>query len=256
VGLTYSTYLGGSLDDVGLGVARRPWEAYVTGELFSGLEHRSALLRLVSAFARRQFCEQSRCLPREDRQPYHHKCHVPLTYFTYREGGDDIGRHCRRSVQGAHAGTTNSGSDFIFDPLQDQLSFGGSTDAFVAQILTTSSGKAPGDYVSFLGGSGRDRGVGIAIDVNNTAYVAGDSIVELSKPAAPPAPAPFNRPRTQDAFLVRIGKSAASLNRPYPPTASPNPASLGNPSPSTFTFVNQGPDPAAHVVFSGSFPLQ
>jgi len=75
-----------------------------------------------------------------------------MTYFTYLGGGgDDIGQAITvDSVQGAHVtGTTNSQNDFpIFDPLQDQTSFGGATDAFVAQILTTSSGKALGDYVS------------------------------------------------------------------------------------------------------------
>ena len=264
VGLTYSTYLGGSLDDVGLGVAVDGLgNAYVTGETLSP-DWTAPVSPAPTPFQPLpggNFVNNHDAFLAKIGNPTNTSAVFPLTYFTYLGGGgDDIGQAIAvDSVQGAHiTGTTNSGSDFpIFDPLQDQLSFGGSTDAFVAQILTTSSGKAPGDYVSFLGGSGQDRGVGIAIDVNNTAYVAGETqSSNFPRPAAPPAPAPFqSTPKGQDAFLVRIGEISGFIEpADTPPTASPNPASLGNQVTFTFTFVNQGPDPAAHVVFSGSFP--
>jgi uncharacterized repeat protein (TIGR01451 family) len=58
-----------------------------------------------------------------------------------------------------------------------------------------------------------------------------------------------------DAFLVRIGQTSGFIvPADTPPTVSPNPASLGNQVTFTFTALNQGPDPASHVIFSGTFP--
>jgi uncharacterized repeat protein (TIGR01451 family) len=149
----------------------------------------------------------------------------------------------------------------VFDPLTDQLHPGGSTDAFVATILTASSGKAAGDSVSFLGGSAEDHGLGIVLDVNGTSYVSGITrSTDFPHPLAPPAPLPIQpnlngAPNQDDAFLVRIGQTSALIEDPAnPPTASPNPASLGNQVTFTYTFINNGPDPAAHVIFSGTFP--
>ena len=120
----------------------------------------------------------------------------PLTYFTYLGGsGDDVGQAVAvDSVQGAHVVGTTGSPDFpVFDPLQDQLTCG-TADAFVAQILTTASGKAPGDSVSCLGGTAEERGLGIVIDVNNTAYVSGETrSSDFPKPTSPPAPAPCDR---------------------------------------------------------------
>ncbi|MBI1741317.1 MAG: SBBP repeat-containing protein [Candidatus Koribacter versatilis] len=184
----------------------------------------------------------------------------PLTYFTYLGGtGDDIGQAIAVDpVQGAHiTGSTSSPDLLVLNQLQDQPTYGGATDAFVAQILTASSGRAAGDYLAYLGGSQKDRGLGIVLDVNNTAYVAGETQSSDFPIPAPPAPAPLqpNLNGFQDAFLARIAASSV-FTEPVdsPPTASPDPASLGNQVTFTFTFVNNGPDPAARVAFSGSFP--
>jgi len=262
VGLIYSTYLGGSSDDTGLGVAADGLSnAYVTGKtLSSDWTPPASPGPFQSAFAG-SGVNIGDAFVAKIGNPNGTSPTYPLTYFTYLGGsGDDVGQAIAvDSVQAAHVvGTTGSPDLPVFDPLQDQLTFGGATDAFVAQIITTASGKAAGDYVTFLGGNAVDRGLGIVIDVNNTAYVTGETqSSNFPRPDAPPAPVPFqsNLSGPQDAFLARIGE-ISSFAEPVdsPPTASPNPASLGNQVTFTFTFVNNGPDPAAHVVFSGSFP--
>ncbi|MFY9562255.1 MAG: SBBP repeat-containing protein [Terriglobales bacterium] len=266
VGLIYSTYLGGSLDDAGLGIAvDAANNAYVTGKTLSGdWTPPTSPGAFQTGFAGTGVNIHDAFIAKIG-NPTGSSPTYPLTYFTYLGGtGDDVGQAIAVDpVQGAHVvGTTASPNDLpVFDPLQDQLTFGGATDAFVAQILTSASGKAPGDYVSYLGGTAEDRGLGIAIDVNNTAYVSGVTrSSDFPQPAAPPAPLPFQpnlnpAPNQDDAFLARIGEISAFVEPvDSPPTASPNPASLGNQVTFTFTFVNNGPDPAAKVVFSGSFP--
>jgi len=262
VGLIYSSYLGGSLDDAGLGIAvDSAGNAYVTGQTLSGdWTPPTSVAPFQTLFGGGNVNNHDAFIAKIG-NPTGSSSTFPLTYFTYLGGtGDDVGQAIAvDSVQAAHVvGTTGSPDLPVFDPLQDQLTFGGATDAFVAQILTTSSGKAAGDSVSYLGGSSEDRGLGIAVDVNNTAYVSGVTLSsDFPKPAAPPAPLPFqsNLNGPQDAFLVRIGQISDFVEPvDSPPTASPNPASLGNQVTFTYTFANNGPDPAAHVVFSGSFP--
>jgi len=264
VGLVYSTYLGGSLDDTGLGIAVDGLSnAYVTGKTLSPdwtLPVSPAPSPFQSTFAGSGVNINDAFVAKIG-NPNGTSPTYPLTYFTYLGGtGDDVGEAIAvDSVQAAHVtGSTSSPDLPVFDPLQDQLTYGLATDAFVAQILTTTAGQALGDSVSYLGGSSEDRGLGIAVDVNSTVYVAGvTQSSNFPKPVAPPAPPPFqsNLNGPQDAFLVRIGElSVFAEPVDSPPTASPNPASMGNQVTFTFTFVNNGPDPAAHVVFSGSFP--
>ncbi len=52
------------------------------------------------------------------------------------------------------------------------MTYGGSTDAFVAQLNTTGNSLV---YSSYLGGSGADFGQGIAVDSSGNAYVTGST---------------------------------------------------------------------------------
>lgn len=261
VGLIYSTYLGGTLDDSGLGIAvDSANNAYVTGKTLSGDWTKPASPTAFQEAFVGGGVNIGDAFIAKIGNPSGSSTTYPLTYFTYLGGtGDDVGQAIAvDSVQGAHVtGSTGSPDLLVLDPLEEQLTFGGKTDAFVAQILTTSSGRAAGDYLAYLGGSEPDRGLGIVVDVNNTAYVAGETQSSDFPIPAPPAPAPLqpNLNGFQDAFLARIAASSVFTEpADTPPTASPDPASMGNQVTFTFTFVNNGPDPAARVVFSGSFP--
>jgi aldose sugar dehydrogenase len=64
-------------------------------------------------------------------------------------------------------GQTSSNNFPLLNPAQ--LAFGGSFDAFVAKI-SSAGGKV---YASYLGGSGDDRGTGIAVNSSGSAYVTG-----------------------------------------------------------------------------------
>jgi uncharacterized repeat protein (TIGR01451 family) len=265
VGLIYSTYLGGSLDDAGLGITvDSAGNAYVAGQTLSpDWTPPTSLAPFQTTFGGGGVNNHDAFIAKIG-NPTQTSPIYPLSYFTYLGGtGDDIGQAIAvDAVGGAHVtGSTNSPDFPVIDPLADQLSFGGATDAFVASILTASSGKALGDSVSFLGGSAEDHGLGIVVDVNSTTYVSGITrSTNFPKPTSPPAPLPFQgnlnpAPNQDDAFLVRIGQTSGFIVPPDGlPTVSPNPASLGNQVTFTFTVVNNGPDPAAHVIFSGTFP--
>ncbi len=261
-GLVYSTYLGGSQDDAGLAIAvDSANNAYVTGKTLS-----SDWTQPTSPTA-----FQTNFVPGGTNifdafiakigNPSGTTTY-PLTYFTYLGGsGDDIGRAIAvDTVQTVHVTGSSGSADLVpLDPLTIQPVFRGPTDAFVAQIITTSSGRAAGDYLTFLGGTQPDFGTGIALDASNTVYVSGQT-QSLDFPIPPsPAPLPFqgqlNPSGLPDAFVARIGAiSGFAYDTTTPLTVNPSPASAGNQVTVTFNFVNNGPDPASKVVFSGSFP--
>jgi uncharacterized repeat protein (TIGR01451 family) len=261
-GLIYSTYLGGSQDDAGIAVAvDSASNAYVTGKTLSSdwtpptspTPFQSTFINgganIFDAFIAKIGNPSGSTT-------------FPLTYFTYLGGsGDDIGRAIAvDTVQTVHVTGSSSSGDLVpLDPLTIQPVFRGPIDAFVAEIITTASGRAVGDYLTFLGGTQPDIGTGIALDASNTVYVSGQtSSTDFPIPPSP-APPPFqgqlNPSGLPDAFVARIGAISGFVYDPTTPlTVSPSPASAGNQVTITFNFVNNGPDPAAKVVFSGAFP--
>jgi uncharacterized repeat protein (TIGR01451 family) len=261
-GLIYSTYLGGSQDDAGIAVAvDSASNAYVTGKTLSSdwtpptspTPFQSTFINgganIFDAFIAKIGNPSGSTT-------------FPLTYFTYLGGsGDDIGRAIAvDTVQTVHVTGSSSSGDLVpLDPLTIQPVFRGPIDAFVAEIITTASGRAVGDYLTFLGGTQPDIGTGIALDASNTVYVSGQtSSTDFPIPPSP-APPPFqgqlNPSGLPDAFVARIGAISGFAYDPTTPlTVSPSPASAGNQVTITFNFVNNGPDPAAKVVFSGAFP--
>ena len=196
----------------------------------------------------------------------------PLTYFTYLGGsGPDLATDIKvDSLGAAHVVGTTSSVDPPFpitantyqaclgeppavtnctgDPYTD-------SDAFVALISTTISGAyptsvPPGDYTTYLGGSLTDQGSGIALDINNLAYVAG-----VTQSSNFPVTANVFQPTlvgTQDAFVTKFGANS-QIVLGYPNT-SPNPQNVAAGTQVAFTFniVNQGPDTATSVIFNAT----
>ena len=170
--LIYSTYLGGSGSDYGLGLAvDEDGTAYVTGLTDSTDFPYSAsaydktcggvtlcIAGVTDAFVTRLNAAGS-----------------DLLYSTYL-GGDalDIGYSVAANDSGEAylAGRTES-SDFPTAGMPYQPSYAGMADGFVAKIDTEDSGATSLLYSTYLGGDGADRFIGIAIDGSGNAYVTG-----------------------------------------------------------------------------------
>ena len=83
--------------------------------------------------------------------------------------------------------------------------FNGETDAFVAEVNPTGTGLV---YATFLGGSGFDEGIGIAVDADDHAYVTGST-------------ASSDFPTTPGAFQTRFASTLAPPPQPCTPIAPP-----------------------------------
>ncbi len=134
-----------------------------------------------------------------------------LIYSTYLGGGGDdrgidivLGAAREVYVTGATAS-----NDFpTASPFQP--TFGGGTfDAFVARVDTTATGAASLIYSTYLGGSGQDRGVGIALDSSRRIYVTGRT-ASSDFPTSGPLQA-ANAGGTFDAYVAKLSASGGAF---------------------------------------------
>jgi hypothetical protein len=101
---------------------------------------------------------------------------------------------------------TSTGGIFVTGGFQ---AAGGGQDAFIMRFNTTDSQI---EYASYLGGSGDDRGLGVAVDVNGAAYVTGSTSsanFPIYNPLINPLSVPPNIPMgalsgPEDAFVTKI----------------------------------------------------
>jgi hypothetical protein len=249
-GLQYSTFLGGSGDDVGLAIAvDSASNAYITGETFSGDWNTPPTLTPFQAANNGSGDAFIAKLGNLTAGIY------PITYFTYLGGsGEDIGHGIAvDSVSAAHVtGVTNSPDLLVLDQISDQPVYGGLGDAFVALILTTASGRPTnppvGDYLTWLGGSGFDEGTGIALDNFNATYVAGDTQSGNFPTVNPYQPGLAG---TRDAFVSKLTALSSFAYINNSPTVSPTPAEMGSQETFTFTWLNSG-EAGNNVIFTGT----
>jgi Beta-propeller repeat/Bacterial Ig domain len=165
--LLYSTFLGGSAADHGMGiVVDREGDAYVAGftasknfPVTSGVFQNECRLTsdgvCSSAFVTKLNSTGSRAL-----------------YSTFLGGhGSQIANGIAIDLAG-HAFVTGSttASDFPTIAGTAQPVFGGDTDGFVAELSSSGSHL---NYSTFLGGGNLDQGEAIALDSLGNAYVAG-----------------------------------------------------------------------------------
>ena len=134
-----------------------------------------------------------------------------VLYSTYLGGsGDDGGADITVDSQGnAYVVGSTSSSDFPTVQAFQPSHSGGSevlrADAFIAKIDPTGSQLV---YSTYLGGSGDDLGIGVAVDSANSAYVTGET-VSLDFPvmnAMQPAPRGLT-----DGFVVKLNPSGSEL---------------------------------------------
>ena len=130
-----------------------------------------------------------------------------LVYSTYLGGsGEDRAFGIAADAAGnAYVSGLTSSADFpVVNPLQSAYG-GGPNDAFVVKVNPTGSALV---YSTYLGGSGDDQGLGIAVDAAGNAYVAGQTNSPNFPTVNPVQPAFGGGPF--DAFIAKLSADAKS----------------------------------------------
>jgi hypothetical protein len=161
--LVYSTYIGGSGGDVGIGIAiDASGNAYVTGNTTStnyavtaGAFQTTYGGGIWDVFVTKLNASGS-----------------GLVYSTYIGGSDDdYGYAIALDGSGnAYVTGATSSTDYAVTAGAFQTTYGGSVDVFVTKLNASGSGLV---YSTYIGGSDGDYGYGIAVDVSGNAYVTG-----------------------------------------------------------------------------------
>jgi uncharacterized repeat protein (TIGR01451 family) len=183
---------------------------------------------------------------------------VALNYFSYLGGSlNEAGLAITvDSSSGAVVtGWTQSPDFFVVSPIE--AGFTGGQDAFMARLNTVAvAGQTTtGSWASFFGGSTADsgsvltEGTGVALDVNQNSYFAGDTNspnLQLNKPL----PNATLIAGGYDAFVAQLG-SALSLSISGVLTQGTNQQFIdaGNQATFTYTVTNSGPDLASSITF-------
>ena len=196
--LAYSTYLGGSNIDNGESIAvDAAGAAYVAG-LTSSAAFPTTPGALETSYNGGVDAFVAKLAPSG----------ASLVYATYLGGSRiDAGVGIAVDPTGAAYATGRTfSSDFPTTPGALETSYNGGVDAFVAKLSPSGSSLV---YSTYLGGSGREDGTGIAVDATGSAYVTGDT-ASAGFPTTPGAlDTSFNG--GVDAFATKVAASGASL---------------------------------------------
>jgi uncharacterized repeat protein (TIGR01451 family) len=256
--LLYSTYLGGTGDDIAFGIAvDSALSTYVTGSTTSTNfpAAGTGVFQPAEGGGTDAFLAKLGAVVTTGNTVGT----VPLNYFTYLGGSlDDVGLgivldnsgQALGGSQGARITGWTASADFPVRNNPVQTGFGGGHDAFVARIDTTATtSDASGHYATFLGGSNDDFGTGIAVDVQGASYVAGETKSANFLTQAPPLSAPFQPSLNggSDAFLSKLGPLLALKVTVV--TSPGTTVSVGNQVTFTYTIENDG-DFASGITFT------
>jgi len=195
--LVYSTYLGGSGNDSGSGIAvDSAGNAYVTGYTFSTNFPTASPLRAANGGGQDVFVAKL------------HATGSALVYSTYL-GGSSIDAGTGIAVDSAGnayiTGYTASTNFPTAGPLQAAIGGGGLSDVFVAKLNATGSALL---YSTYLGGTAIDNGSGIAVDPAGNAYVTGVTI-SYNFPTASALQAASGG--NIDVFLAKLSAAGSAL---------------------------------------------
>lgn len=194
---TYSTYLGGTVDESGHAIAvNASGEAYVTGfttsadfPIMNPLQ--GSFGGVADAFVSRLSAAGS-----------------ALVYSTFLGGTEsEHGKGIALDASGAAyvTGDTNFTDFPVVNPIQG--SFGGLADGFVSKINPAGSALV---YSTYLGGSDSDFAQGIAVDVNGSAYVTGYTL-STDFPVVEPVQGALASVNFLDAFVTKINPQGTAL---------------------------------------------
>ncbi len=196
--LVYSTYLGGTGDDQGKGIAvDRAGSAYVTGRTSGSFPTTAGASQTtfggggIDAFVTKLNPAGS-----------------ALVYSTYLGGvGNDEGFGIAVDRAGSAYVTGNTSGSFPTTVGASQTTFGGgSSDAFVTKLNPAGSARV---YSTYLGGTGGDRGKGIAVDRAGSAYVTG--FTSGSFPTTAGASQTTFGGGSSDAFVTKLNRKGSAL---------------------------------------------
>ena len=202
--LVYSTYFGGTDDDMGLGIAvDGEGSAYVTG--FTRSSDFPVAAPTQPAFGGGGFVFGSDAFVLKL-----NPAGSGLTYSTYLGGGGDDGGAAVALDSGGNAHVTGftTSTDFpVTDPLQPANNGGErlGSDAFVAKLSADGSQVI---YATYLGGSSDDAGNGIAVDGGGSVYLTG-----VTYSADFPTANPFQglSGGSSDAFATKLNSAGSAL---------------------------------------------
>jgi hypothetical protein len=196
--LDYGTYLSGSNQDRGFGIAvDGAGSAYVTGSTCSTNFPTTAgaydtTLNNCDAFVAKLDAAGS-----------------GLMYGTFlggisTENGLAIGLD---SSANAYVTGTTSSADFPTTPGAVDTTANGASDVFVAKLNATGNGLI---YATYVGGSGSESGISIAVDGSGVAYVTG----ETTSTNFPTTAGAFDTTANgdQDAFVVKLNAAGGALD--------------------------------------------
>jgi hypothetical protein len=192
---SYSTFLGGSANDSGRGIAvDASGSVYLTGDTASpGFPTRNAIQAALAGGSDAFVAKVN-------------AAGTGLAYATFLGGsGNDTGRSIAvDSAGGVYVtGDTASANFPLANPIQAGLA--GGSDAFVTEINPAGTGFV---FSTYLGGSGNDLGRGIAVDGAGNAYIAG----ETASPNFPLAnPLQLTPGGGKDAFVTELAAGGAAL---------------------------------------------
>lgn len=197
----YSTYLGGSLFDMGNAIATEGASAYVTGVTTS-----ANFPTTPSAFQGAIAAQSDVFVTKLDSVG-------AIAYSTFLGGstGGEYGTAIAVDGSGAAhvSGFTNSTD---FDTTTGPPSVGNG-DAFVTKFTSNGTSLA---YSTYLGGSDEDTALGIALDATGAAYVTGYTFSANFPAHAPFALLPYqvNRP-AEDGFVTKFDLSGTRVYSTY-----------------------------------------
>src|SRR5712691_1612535 len=213
--LSYSTYLGGTNSDQGIGIAvDSSGNAYVTGTTLS-----ADFPTTAGAF--NQTFNTTACVTITGSRPCLdvfvaklNPAGSALVYSTFLRGRADdsstriaVDASCSASCSAYVTGTTAS-SDFPTTAGAFQTTLKGTTNAFVTKLDATGSALV---YSTYLGGTSTDQGSAISVDASGSAYVTGTT-ASSDFPLMTPLPAPNNALQgSSDAFVTKLNPTGSAL---------------------------------------------
>ncbi len=205
--LVYSTYLGGSGDDGGNGIAvDASGNAYVTGDTTSTDFPTASPFQAAFGGGRDAFVTKL------------HPAGNALIYSTYLGGSGNVFEAGRGIAADASRNAYVTGETFSTNfptasPFQPANS--GNFDAFVTKLHPAGNALV---YSTYLGGSNPDRGRGIAVDAAGNAYVIGNTFFFGDFPTVNPIQ-PANAGGF-DAFVAKITDEPPGTPTPTLPSNS------------------------------------